>query len=174
MLSIEISGDKTGIIFSFRGKNQLPLFMIIKEFFDENGEVEFAKVLFEIEGRKCKKSRLPEGEEYIFGKEAILQKDIKILENLASRTRPIAEDLETAVCSIDEQLAIRNLIAKNKELESALNNSVSKDEIKEILNKLIKEADYRTTDNSTGRVHFYKEPVDYQIEIIQKLLNKGE
>lgn len=49
MPSLEIKGKKTGIIFGFRGKNQLPLFMIIKEYFDENGEVDFAKVLFEIE-----------------------------------------------------------------------------------------------------------------------------
>ena len=49
-----LKGKKTGIIFGFRGKNQLPLFMIIKEYFDENGEVDFAKVLFEIEGKKCK------------------------------------------------------------------------------------------------------------------------
>lgn len=55
MPSLEIKGKKTGIIFGFRGKNQLPLFMIIKEYFDENGEVDFAKVLFEIEGKKCKK-----------------------------------------------------------------------------------------------------------------------
>ena len=55
MPMIEFSGDKTGIIFSFRGKNQLPLFMIIKEYFDKNGDIEFAKVLFEIEGRKCKR-----------------------------------------------------------------------------------------------------------------------
>lgn len=54
MPSFEIKGKKTGIIFGFRGKNQLPLFMIIKEYFDENGEVDFAKVLFEIEGKKCK------------------------------------------------------------------------------------------------------------------------
>lgn len=36
MPSLEIKGKKTGIIFGFRGKNQLPLFMIIKEYFDEN------------------------------------------------------------------------------------------------------------------------------------------
>ena len=36
MPSLEIKGEKTGIIFSFRGKGQLPLFMIIKEYFDEN------------------------------------------------------------------------------------------------------------------------------------------
>lgn len=64
MPSLEIIGKKTGIIFSFRGKGQLPLFMIIKEYFDKNGEVEFAKVLFEIEGRKCKKAY-----KEIFGKE---------------------------------------------------------------------------------------------------------
>lgn len=55
MPSLEIRGEKIGIIFSFRGKGQLPLFMIIKEYFDKNGEVEFAKALFEIEGRKCRK-----------------------------------------------------------------------------------------------------------------------
>lgn len=49
MPSLEIKGKKVGIIFGFRGKNQLPLFMIIKEYFDENGDVDFAKVLFEIE-----------------------------------------------------------------------------------------------------------------------------
>ena len=58
MPSLEIRDEKTGIIFSFRGKNQLPLFMIIKEYFDENGEVDFAEVLFEIEGRKCKKKNV--------------------------------------------------------------------------------------------------------------------
>lgn len=56
MTSLEIKGEKTGIIFSFRGKGQLPLFMIIKEYFDENGEVDFAKILFQIEGIKCKKA----------------------------------------------------------------------------------------------------------------------
>ena len=55
MVSIEMSGDKTGIIFSFRGKGQMPLFMITKEYFDRNGAIEFAEILFEIKGRKCKK-----------------------------------------------------------------------------------------------------------------------
>lgn len=43
-----IRGKKTGITFSFRSKYQIPLFMVIKEYYDENGEVEFAEVLFEI------------------------------------------------------------------------------------------------------------------------------
>lgn len=50
--------------------------------------------------------------------EASIQEDIKILEKLANRTYKIDKDgWETAVCSIDEQLAIRNIIARNKELE---------------------------------------------------------
>lgn len=47
-MTISFSGRKTGITFSFRSEYQLPLFMIIKEYYDENREVEFAKVLFEI------------------------------------------------------------------------------------------------------------------------------
>ncbi len=43
-----IRGKKTGITFSFRSKYQSPFFVIIKEYYDENGEVEFAEVLFEI------------------------------------------------------------------------------------------------------------------------------
>ena len=39
---------KTKIRFGFRSKSQLPLFMIWKESFDEKGEVDFAKVLFQI------------------------------------------------------------------------------------------------------------------------------
>ena len=45
---------KTRITFDLRTKvkKQLPLFMIIKEYYDEQGHIEFAKVLFEIKGRK--------------------------------------------------------------------------------------------------------------------------
>ena len=48
---------RTRITFDLRtkGKKQLPLFMIIKEYYDEQGNIEFAKVLFEIKGRKYRK-----------------------------------------------------------------------------------------------------------------------
>lgn len=46
---------KTKITFSFRGKNQLPLFMVIKEYYNAQGELDFAKVLFEIQGHKMRK-----------------------------------------------------------------------------------------------------------------------
>ncbi len=47
--------QRTRIEFSFKGENQLPLFMVIKIWYDENGEVEFAKVLFQIKGREYRK-----------------------------------------------------------------------------------------------------------------------
>lgn len=48
---------RTRITFDFRTKRkkQLPLFMVIKEYYDEQGHIEFAKVLFEIKGRKYRK-----------------------------------------------------------------------------------------------------------------------
>lgn len=48
---------KTRITFDLRtkGKKQLPLFMIIKEYYDSEGNIEFAKVLFEIKGKKYRK-----------------------------------------------------------------------------------------------------------------------
>lgn len=50
-------------------------------------------------------------------------KDIEVLEKLASRTYKINSDgWKTAVCSIDEQLAIRNIIARYKELEKLSEN----------------------------------------------------
>lgn len=46
------------------------------------------------------------------------------------------------------------------------------DKIKAKIEELIKEGNYRTTDNPNGRVHFQKEITDYQIEVLQSLLEK--
>lgn len=46
---------KTRITFGFKSKTQMPLFMVIKEYYDDDGNIEFAKVLFEIKGRKMRK-----------------------------------------------------------------------------------------------------------------------
>ena len=47
-----------------------------------------------------------------------------------------------------------------------------KDKIKAKIEELIKEGNYRTVDNPNGRVHFQKEITDYQIEVLQSLLEK--
>ena len=46
---------KTRITFSFKSKNQMPLFLVTKEYYDDGGNIEFAKVLFKIKGRKMRK-----------------------------------------------------------------------------------------------------------------------
>ncbi|PYY28324.1 hypothetical protein [Paenibacillus illinoisensis] len=45
---------KTKIRFGFKSKNQLPLFMVWREW-NENGETVFAKVLFMIKGKEFKR-----------------------------------------------------------------------------------------------------------------------
>lgn len=49
---------------------------------------------------------------------------------------------------------------------------ISKDKIKEKIEELVKQGDYRTAENPNGRVHFNKEPVDYQLEILKDLLEE--
>ena len=50
------SEARTKLRFGFRSKRQLPLFMVWREYFDDNGEVEFASVVFIIRGYALAKS----------------------------------------------------------------------------------------------------------------------
>lgn len=51
-----------------------------------------------------------------------------------------------------------------------LENSIPKKKIEDKMKELVKEANYRTNDNPTGRIHFLKEPCDYKIQILYELL----
>lgn len=53
-----------------------------------------------------------------------------------------------------------------------LKDYISKEKIREKIEKLKKEGDYRDIYNPTGRVHFMKEETDYKIEILQELLEE--
>ena len=60
-----------------------------------------------------------------------------------------------------------------KDLETilqALKDSISKKKIEDKIEELVKEANYRTENNLDGRVHFREEPCDYQIQVLQELL----
>lgn len=46
---------KTRITFGFKSKKQIPLFMVIKEYYDDDGNIEFAKILFQIKGKEMRK-----------------------------------------------------------------------------------------------------------------------
>ena len=49
---------------------------------------------------------------------------------------------------------------------------INKDKIIEIIKKLKEKGNYRDFDNPTGRVHFMKEETDYQIQVLQELLEE--
>ena len=88
--------------------------------------------------------------------------------------------------NIESAKIVLNLIKKqSKEIEElkkyeegykllsyGLDNYTSNDKIKAKIAELIKEGNYRTADNPNGRVHFQKEITDYQIEVLQSLLEK--
>ena len=107
-----------------------------------------------------------------------MEEDIKILENYLNY------ESTKRLLAPPEIIAIENLIAKNKELEELLddrlwNEHIHKEtdkmwrnKIKEKIEELVKEGNYRMKDNPIGRVHFMKEITDYKIEILQELLDE--
>lgn len=117
--------------------------------------------------------------------EASIQEDIKILEKLANRTCKIDKDgWETAVCSIDEQLAIRNIIARNKKLEKQMGKDLDvvylqgvhnerdrwKSKIKEKIEKLDKKKRKSQIEYSTIDELIF----DKKIEVSQEILQEGD
>lgn len=51
-----------------------------------------------------------------------------------------------------------------------LENRIPRKKIKEKIEELKKEGNYKTDDNLTGRVHFINEPCDYKLQALQELL----
>ena len=49
-------------------------------------------------------------------------------------------------------------------------NSIPKKKIEDKIQELIKIGNYRTENNPDGRIHFREEPCDYQIQVLQELL----
>ena len=106
--------------------------------------------------------------------------------------REDTQAIETILNLIEKQSKeIEELKEKNKTLKSLQNDTNGlyiemterknyferelqkvEDKIKAKIEELIKEGNYRTADNPNGRVHFQKEITDYQIEVLQSLLEK--
>lgn len=112
--------------------------------------------------------------------ESSIEKDIEVLENLANRTYKIDKDgWETAVCSIDEQLAIRNIIARNKELEEnqcCMTVCMRKDRekifIENKIKKLIQRLEYFKNDKDISKER--KEDIEAEIVDLKMLLQEGD
>lgn len=63
---------------------------------------------------------------------------------------------------------------KNYRLDFLRENFVSKKKIKDKIEELKKEGDYRTADNPYGRIHFMEEPCDYKIQVLKELLESED
>lgn len=80
--------------------------------------------------------------------------------------------------------AIENLINRNKEIEEDYTSvylsgfydgeNKWKSKIKEKIEELKQEGNYKTIENPNGRVHFQLEPCDYKIQVLEELLQEGE
>lgn len=57
--------NKTRIEFGFKSKNQVALFCIMKIYYDENGDIYFGKILFEIKGKEYRQMEKEIHEEYL-------------------------------------------------------------------------------------------------------------
>lgn len=76
-----------------------------------------------------------------------------------------AKDLDIAVNLIEEQQKAEQIIYENY---------ISVQKIKDKIEDLKKEGNYRTIDNPSGRVHFRAEGCDYKIQVLKELLEESE
>lgn len=53
-------------------------------------------------------------------------------------------------------------------------NYIPVQKVKDKIEELKKEGDYRTADNPYGRIHFMEEPCDYKIQVLKELLEESE
>ena len=112
-------------------------------------------------------------------KETITEREIQALENLLTKYKNLVE-IEAEHQRINGELREKVKKLEETDLTSVYLKGVYdgqdkwKNKIKEKIEELIKEADYRTEDNPKGRIHFKKEPCDYQIEVLQDLLKEDQ
>lgn len=98
------------------------------------------------------------------------EKDLKIL--LTDYKRVLNENEELKEIIARKNGEIQNLEADL--FENASNYVIPKQRIKDKIEALKQEGNYRSIDNPYGRVHFVHEECDYKIEVLQELLESEE
>lgn len=104
-----------------------------------------------------------------------LEKDIITTLNLVDKLQKENEELKEKNKTLKSlQNDTNGLYIEMTERKNYFERELQKveDKIKAKIEELIKEGNYRTADNPNGRVHFQKEFTDYQIEVLQSLLEK--
>ena len=59
-----------------------------------------------------------------------------------------------------------------KDVLNYIENSIPKKKLENKIKELNGKGNYRTKNNPNGRVHFHVEPCDYQIQVLQELLEE--
>ena len=97
--------------------------------------------------------------------------DLSIKNELVKEKEAIATVLQAYEKLLKESnnltISVLETIVEEVDLQ---NNSIPKKKIEDKINELIQKGNYRTKDNLNGRVHFHAEPYDYQIQVLQELL----
>lgn len=90
---------------------------------------------------------------------------VNLIEKLQKENEELKEKWNRDCYKIDEMI---------KEESKIKTDYVSVQKIKDKIEDLKKEGNYRTIDNPSGRVHFRAEGCDYKIQVLQELLEEGE
>ena len=73
-----------------------------------------------------------------------------------------------------KELEEENLIQRKQIMNIFDNGYIPKQKIKDKIEELKIQGNYKTLDNPEGRIHFLKEESDYKIEVCEELLQESE
>lgn len=107
-----------------------------------------------------------------------LEETIKYIENIINATYITATLKDKDGDIIEEGLVNQQVIQdlldlynkEKKENNDLKENSIPKKKIENKIKELNEKGNYKTKNNPNGRVHFHVEPCDYQIQVLQELL----
>ena len=97
--------------------------------------------------------------------EELEKKNKDLCENYCPKYKELENKLETQT---------QNYNSAYEDINWFCANYIPKQKIRNKIEELVKEADYRTEENPKGRIHFTPEPCDFQIQVLQELLNEEE
>lgn len=96
---------------------------------------------------------------------------------------PTAEAIEEVLAELEqkdkrikemEEVDIANRKVIVEQCDYIQNNSIPKQKIKDKIDELIIQGNYKTFYNPNGRTHFLKEEADYKIEVLEEILQESE
>lgn len=105
----------------------------------------------------------------------LLKSENKELKEYIAIAPNLDEMTATKYRNIRQDAYIQGRAEEQQKAEQIIYESyISKQIIKDKIEELKKEGDYRTADNPYERIHFMEEPCDYKIQVLKELLEESE